>query len=192
MDQSLLDSLAAQMSRESTEQLGMRVRDGIPAILPHEGGGTEMRVPTSRQFLEAWVASHELESRARGLAGEPPPAPVYQMIGVSDLVLDEPPPAGVEYVYIPEQTQRVHVDPEPVVVPEKPAWWAETERHALAEETEVRSVDLPDDITLTELEEKILKGMPRRVEDTWRIPSPQELAEAHAALAVLIQRARQE
>lgn len=183
VDQSLLDSLARHMRSESSEQLGERVRDGIPAILPHEGG-TEMRVPTPRQFLEAWVASHELERRARGLAGEPPPRPIIQVTAIEAPFVEHPPIHPPGYVFTDESGDEIP--------PEKPEWWDATERHALAEVEEVEPVDLPRDITVEELEAMILRGMPRREEDVWRIPSPQELAEAHAALAALVVRAREE
>jgi hypothetical protein len=188
------DSLERNMKGESNDRLAEIVREGISVTLPHEAG-TATRMPTERQMQEAYFATRELERR---VGGEPEPVPMYE-----------------DWSDIPEYHIAVEEDRRPkaparekrpatprkrkpkVTVPEEklptPEWWdavseeRPTGTFPLDEEVEV---ELPTGKTLKQLEEQILSGMPRRISDRWQIPDARELAEAKAALTVLVERAK--
>jgi len=182
------DMLERNMASESNDRLAEIVREGIAVTLPHEGG-TATRVPTERQTQEAYYATRELERRA---GGEPEPVPMYE-----------------EWESIPEYRIAVEQDRAPkssVPLSEKrpanvrkerpteeklptPEWWGATAtvESPLDEEVEV---ELPTSKTLPQLEKQILAGMPRKQDDHWHIPDARELAEAKAALTVLLDRAK--
>jgi len=186
------DLLERNMKAESNDRLAEIVREGISVTLPHEAG-TSTRMPTERQMQEAYFATRELERR---VGGEPEPVPMYE-----------------DWADIPEYRLAVEEDRRPKApVPAKrkrpatrrkeeklptPEWWdtpaavSVADRHALADITEVAIVELPDDLTLEELEALILRGMPARAGDHWHIPIPQELSEAHAALKILLEKAQE-
>lgn len=217
VDQSLLDSLARRMRSESSEELGERVRDGIPAVLPH-GSGTEMRVPTTRQFQEAWVAAHELERRARGLAGEPPPAPVYEIIAIDRGFADGREPVREHEVVLPPRIEKpvwwddepsppeypLKDEPLPDAKSEAPSDFSEepdlapaASATSMASEASggepVAGAKLPLDAETQTLAERIRHGMPRLIPDTertqrWHVPLAHELEDAQTALTVLLQR----
>ena len=180
------------MKGESNDRLAEIVREGISVTLPHEAG-TATRMPTERQMQEAYYATRELERR---VGGEPEPVPMYE-----------------DWNDIPEYHVAVEADRAPkssVPVERKrpanvrkpkteeklptPEWWdawdaspEAVEVFPLDEEVEV---ELPTGKSLAQLEKAILSGMPQREDDHWHIPDAKELAEAKAALTVLVTRAK--
>lgn len=187
------DAIAHALAKESNERLAQRVKDGITAELPGDWHpeGTQTRVPTERQLHEAYVAAQELERRA---GGKPEPIKTWEPVMTdADLLRFDEVVHGFSVVKAGRRVDPVEVKPVGGNLPE-PDWWMKDDgsasiRHPLTTEEEM-VVELPEDATLEELEETILKGMPQRGEEgVWHVPDAKELAEAKAALKVLVRRA---
>ena len=183
------DSIAHALAKESNERLAQRVKDGITAELPGDWHpeGTQTRVPTERQLHEAYVAAQELERRA---GGKPEPIRTWEEThSFTDADLER---IANERISILSVKLPTITTAKPATISEP--WWLKDDgstavRHPLTTEEEM-VVELPKDATLEELEETILKGMPQRGEEgVWHVPDAKELAEAKAALKVLVARA---
>jgi hypothetical protein len=190
------DLLERNMKAESNDRLAEIVREGISVTLPHEAG-TSTRMPTERQMQEAYFATRELERR---VGGEPEPVPMYE--DWSDIPefhvaveADRAPKSSVPAERKRPANPRKRKPKVEVTVPEEklpaPEWWDdEPKPEGTFPLDEVVEVELPTGKTLAQLEKQILDGMPRRVSDRWQIPDARELAEAKAALTVLVERAK--
>jgi hypothetical protein len=188
------DSLERNMKGESNDRLAEIVREGISVTLPHEAG-TATRMPTERQMQEAYFATRELERR---VGGEPEPVPMYE--DWSDIPEYHVAVEADRRPKAPEREKRPATPrkrKEKVTVPEEapspPEWWDDLDGERLVGSfplDEVVEVELPRGKTVPQLEKDILNGMPRRVADRWQIPDAKELAEAKAALTVLVERAK--
>jgi hypothetical protein len=186
------DLLERNMKAESNDRLAEIVREGISVTLPHESG-TATRMPTERQMQEAYFATRELERR---VGGEPEPVPMYEdwadipeyHVAVEQ---DRAPKSSVPV----ERKRPANRRKKKVTVPEEklpaPEWWDdEPKPEGTFPLDEVVEVKLPTRKSLPQLEKDILNGMPRRVDDRWVIPDAKELAEAKAALTVLVERVK--
>jgi hypothetical protein len=185
------DHLEREMALKSNDRLAEIVREGIAVTLPHEQGGTATRMPLERQVQEAYIAARELERRAGGTPEPIPHDPDWADIPEYRIAVEED---RAPKSSVPASEKRpANVRKE--VTPAKPEWWdkpaavAVQDRHALADYKEIAVVELPDDLSIEELESLILAGMPRRIEDFWHIPFPSELEQAHAALKMLLEKA---
>jgi hypothetical protein len=188
------DHLERQMALQSNDRLAEIVREGISVTLPHEQGGTATRMPTERQMQEAYIAARELERRAGGVPEPIPHDPEWMDIPEYHIAVEQDRQMKSSVPLSEKRPANVRKEPQKLPTPEwwdKPAAVSVADRHALADITEVAIVEIPDDLTLEELEALILAGMPRRIEDFWHIPTPSELEQAHAALRTLLEKANE-
>ena len=190
------DSLERNMKAESNDRLAEIVREGISVTLPHEAG-TATRMPTERQMQEAYFATRELERR---VGGEPEPVPMYEdwesvpeyRVAVEqDRAPKSSVPASKKRPATPrKRKEKVTV---PAEAPPAPEWWDDLDGERPVGTfplDEIVEVELPTRKSLAQLEKQILSGMPRREDDHWHIPDAKELAEAKAALTVLVERVK--